>query len=232
AILEHRLWPYMIIPGIMSFCYIILLIAVGRIYFPVFSGIINENLIPNFIKGEATAIITAVLLWLFLFFVGYITYKQVVLIILSPVLSYLSEVTEKVVYNGESPDFSFKNLFKDIVRGLIISLRNLLRLIVLSAMAWMIVFIPIIGAVISPILIFLIQFFYDGFSLIDYTLERKRYSVRESIRFAKDNRARVMGVGMGFMLILIIPLIGWLTAPAYGTVAATLASLEKIDSNQ
>jgi CysZ protein len=229
TISKYKLWSYIIFPGIISLFYILMLIAVGGIYFPSLSNYINARLIPDFMKGEAMKAVTAVLLWIFLLLMGYITYKQVVLIFLSPILSYLSEVTEKAVYSQPSPDLNFKDLIKDLVRGIVINVRNLFFMIILMIPAWMLVIIPLVGAVISPVLMFLIQFYFDGFSLMDYTLERKRYSVKESIRFARNNRPRVIGVGMGFMLMFIIPLVGWFTAPAYGTVAATLAALEKIE---
>ena len=36
---------------------------------------------------------------------------------------------------------------------------------------------------------------------------------------------------MGFVLLLMIPVFGWFAAPGYGTVAATLAALEKINGS-
>ncbi len=108
-------------------------------------------------------------------------------------------------------------------------MRNMFLTVILTLSAWLTVFIPIIGMMISPVLIILIQSFYDGFGLVDYTLERKRYSVKKSIQFAGENRGRVIGVGMGFMFLIMIPVLGWLTAPTYGTVAATLAALDKMN---
>jgi CysZ protein len=228
VISEHKLWTYVAIPGFMSFCYILLLIFVGRVYFTEISDYITRHWIPASIKGEVTVAITTVLLWILVLMVGYITYKQIILIFLSPILSYLSELTETVVYNEPAPEFRFGNLVRDIVRGLIINLRNLFLTLILMMTAWVTMLIPGLGPPVSTGLMLLIQFFYDGSGLVDYTLERKRYSVRESIHFVKANRARVIGIGMGFMLILVIPLAGWFAAPSYGTVAATLATLDKI----
>ncbi len=231
VIFKYNLWPYMILPGMMSLLYVLLLIFAGTVYFPDLSGFIMEKWIPEVIKGGIMGVITSVLLWIFLIFIGYMTYKPVILILFSPVLSYLSEITENAVYNRQSPDFDFKQLLKDILRGLVINMRNIFLMLMFIFLAWLLIFIPVIGAVFSAIMIFLIQFFYDGSGLVDYTLERKRYSVRESIRFVRSNRARVTGVGMGFFLLMLIPVAGWFTAPTYGTVAATLAALEKINEN-
>lgn len=228
VISEHKLRRYVIIPGVMSVCYIFLLIFLGRLYFTDISAYITGHWIPSSIKGNVTVTITSVLLWILLLLIGYITYKQMILIFFSPILSYLSELTETAVYNEPAPEFTFGNLVRDIVRGLIINLRNLFLTLILMMTAWVTMLIPGFGPAVSTSLMLLIQFFYDGSGLVDYTLERKRYSVRESIHFVKTHRARVVGVGMGFMLILFIPLVGWFAAPSYGTVAATLATLDKI----
>lgn len=231
VIFKYRLWPYMIIPGIMSFLYILLLIFLGAVYLPDMSGFVMENWIPDFMKNGIMYFVTYALLWIFMILIVFLTYKSVILILFSPVLSYLSEVTETAVCNRTSPDFNFRQLLKDIVRGLIINIRNILMMLVFIFLAWLLIFIPIVGAIFSTITILLIQFFYDGSGLVDYTLERRRYSVRESIIFVRNNRARVIGVGMGFFLLLLVPVAGWFTAPAYGAVAATIAALEKINEN-
>ncbi|MFW5636971.1 MAG: EI24 domain-containing protein, partial [Thermodesulfobacteriota bacterium] len=152
-----------------------------------------------------------------------------VLILFSPVLSYISEVTESRVYGTAGPTFSLRTLLQDLWRSILINLRNLARMVVLVLLAWLLVLLPLIGAVISASLIFLIQAYYNGFALMDYTLERKRFSVKDSVRFARSNRPRVIGVGIGFMSMMLIPVLGWFAAPTYGTVAATLGALDRID---
>jgi len=228
VILKHRLWPYMMIPGILSLLYVLVWVIVGSIYFPDISTYITDNWLPNFMKGGITQILTSMLLWIFLILIGYLTYKPVIMILFLPVLGYLSEITEKVVYQQPIPDFDVKELIRLGIRGLYLNLRNLARAILFSILAWLLIIIPIIGGVVSPIIIALIQFYYDGFGLMDYTMERRGLSAAESIRFIKANRGKVMGVGSGFMLMMVIPFLGWFAAPSYGTVAATLAAAESI----
>lgn len=231
-VIRFRLWPYLMIPGILSLLYMILLIAAGSVYSPAVSAYISDHWIPAFLQGRAMMMLTAVLVWMMLLILGYMTYKYVILILFSPILSHLSETVEKRIYNQPPPPFSFKALIRDFLRSLILNLRNMLLTIIFTFFFWLLVFIPIVGAVISPILIILLQAFYDGFGLVDFTLERKRYSIRESIRFSRLNRARIIGIGLGFMLMLLIPIIGWFAAPTYGTIAATLAALEQIHSDR
>jgi CysZ protein len=216
----------MMIPGILSLLYVLILLIVGAVYFSDISAYITQRWLPDFMKSGIMRVVTSIMLWIFLLLTGYITYKPVIMILFSPMLGYLSEVVEKSVYNSAIPDFDFKEMLRLAVRGLYLNLRNLAFMIILSLMAWLLVLIPLLGMLISPILLALIQFYYDGFGLMDYTLERKGLSARDSIRFAKSHRAAVMGVGSGFMFLMMIPFLGWFTAPSYGTVAATLAALE------
>ncbi len=231
TIFKYKLWPLLILPGVMSLCYILMLVIVGTIYTSGFSGYINENWIPGFVSGDTTYVIVSILLWLFLMVIGFLSYKPIVLILFSPILSYLSETVEKAVYNEDPPRFKFKDLFKDIVRGAVINTRNAGWMLFFTLIAWLLCVIPLVGAVVSPVLLLFIQSYYGGCGLIDYTLERKRFSVSKSVDFAQKNRGRVTGVGMGFILILFIPIIGWFFAPGYGTAAATLATLEKINED-
>ena len=229
VIKDHKLWPYIIIPGIISLCYVFLMVVVGKIYFPELIAYIWTHWVPSFMRWEFVRIITGFALWIIFILTIYITYQPVILVVFSPVLAILSETTEKRAYNREFPHFKLKAFFRDIVRSVHINLRNTALMIFFIIPAWLFIFIPVIGTIISAVLIFLIQSHYNGFSLADYTLERKRLPVKQRIEFAKTNRGRILGIGAGFMLIVIIPVLGWFMAPAYGTVAATLATLDVLD---
>ncbi len=230
VILKHRLWPYLIVPGVLSLVIIMIIITGGTIYFDDLSQYISTNWLPGFMNHPAMTFVTAFLLWILLLIIGFMAYKHIVLVLFSPVLGQLSEKTGELVFNDPPPAFSIKTMLADLHRSVIINVRNILLTLLLTAIAWSFIFIPLIGTLISTALIFLIQAYYGGFGLIDCVLERKRYSVRQSVDFAKNHRGRLIGVGTGFMLLLAIPIVGWFVAPAYGAVAATLATLKKIQS--
>lgn len=232
VIMKHKLWPWIAVPGVMSFVYLLVLVILGTTFLPGVSASINQNWVPDFLSGGATYYLVSVLLWLFLIIAGYLSYQQIILILFSPILGYVSETVETKIYQQPPPEFSLKDLIRDILRGLTINLRNLGWMLLLTGMAWLLSIIPLVGALISPFLIILIQSYYSGFGLVDYTLERKRYSVSESIAFVHQNKGRVTGVGLGFVLLLLVPLIGWFFAPGYGSVAATLAALETINDRE
>ena len=75
----------------------------------------------------------------------------------------------------------------------------------------------------------MIQAYYAGFGNADFTLERRRYKVNDSVRFMRQNRALALGNGAGFLLLLLIPVVGLVLAPGLGAVAATIDSVEAID---
>jgi CysZ protein len=228
VIMEQKLWPWIAVPGVMSFCYLLFLAISGMIILPGFSAYINESWIPGFMSGGVTYFMVSILLWLFLMIIGYLSYQQVVLLFFSPILGFISEMVEARMYDLKLPQFTVQNFVKDILRGLAINMRNFGWMLFFTGIAWLLCILPLVGALISTSLLLLIQSYYSGFGLVDYTLERKRFSVSGSIAFVHDHKARVTGVGMGFVLMLLIPVIGWYFAPGYGTVAATLSALEKI----
>ena len=231
-IAKFNLWSYFIIPGIISLFLTLLLIFLGVIYLPDIAGYLNENIVPGFLKGEITVIVTTIFLWIFLLFFNFMVYKYIVLILFSPILSFLSEKVEMLVLRNEQVRFAFKNFISDIFRGLLINIRSIVREIIFTLLCWLLLIIPGIGAFVSVVLIFSIQAYYSGFGLVDYTLERKRLSVKQSIHYSKEHRWDITGIGTGFMVLFMIPIIGWSIAPALGTVAATINVLEKTGSER
>jgi CysZ protein len=63
--------------------------------------------------------------------------------------------------------------------------------------------------------------------MIDYSNERHRLRIGESVLFVRKSKGLAIANGMIFYLILLIPFVGLLFAPSYAVVAATIAT-EKI----
>jgi CysZ protein len=66
-----------------------------------------------------------------------------------------------------------------------------------------------------------------GFSMLDYTNERKGLSSAESIHFINRHKGLAIGNGMVFYCMHLIPVVGWILAPGYAVIAATLSMQEK-----
>ena len=76
---------------------------------------------------------------------------------------------------------------------------------------------------------FTIEFFFFGFSMIDYTNERKKMSVKESSSYIYKHKGLAIANGGIFYLMLLVPVVGLLVAPSYGVVAAAIA-VHEIDN--
>jgi len=79
---------------------------------------------------------------------------------------------------------------------------------------------------ITPLIALLVECYYYGFSMLDYSCERRRMTAAESIYYIGNHRGLAIGNGMVFYLMHILPIIGWVLAPAYAVIAATLSMIE------
>jgi len=148
-------------------------------------------------------------------------FKFLFLIIGSPVFAYLSEKTESIIENKEFP-FSFKQLLSDINRAIKIALRNMLWQSVYVITVLILSFIPLIGWV-APVILLFVECYYLGFSMLDYSSERNKMTAQQSIDFIGNHKGLAIGNGIVFYLLHLLPVIGWLLAPSYSVVAATLS---------
>ncbi|MGL5903521.1 MAG: EI24 domain-containing protein, partial [Cetobacterium sp.] len=86
-------------------------------------------------------------------------------------------------------------------------------------------FIPVVNISI-PILIFIVQSYFISYNFVDYTLERRKFSAKESSDFMKENKiAFVIGGGI-FTILYFIPVLGIIVAPIIGIVAFTTTTLK------
>jgi CysZ protein len=135
--------------------------------------------------------------------------------------AYLSEKTESIIEGKDYP-FSIKQLLHDMWRGIRLALRNILWQTVYTISILLFSLIPVVGWV-SPLIAFMIECYYYGFSMLDYSAERHKLSPSQSIAFISNRKGLAIGNGMVFFLMHIVPFIGWILAPAYAVVAATLS---------
>jgi CysZ protein len=59
--------------------------------------------------------------------------------------------------------------------------------------------------------------------MLDYSAERHKLSPSQSISFISSKKGLALGNGMIFYLMHLLPIIGWVLAPAYAVIAATLS---------
>jgi CysZ protein len=227
-IIRHRLWKWILIPGLIYtilFCAGIYLFAVSSHTAIEFmlqkSGVAEwmekmQNSWLSFLLIFGQLILNLVLL-LFYFSL----FKYLFLIIGSPLFAYLSEKTESIIEGTEFP-FNFKQLLKDIARGIRLALRNMLWQTVYTVSILILSFIPVIGWI-TPLLALLVECYYLGFSMLDYSCERNKLSTAQSIGFIGRHKGLAIGNGIIFYLMHLVPLLGWLFAPSFAVIAATIS---------
>lgn len=150
--------------------------------------------------------------------------KYIVLIVCSPILALLSERIDEIINNKKYP-FSFGQFLHDMLRGILVTLRNMAfeTLIIIACMV--IAWIPVVGLITVPFL-YIVAWYFLGFAMMDYSYERMRMKIGEGVRFTRKHKGIAIGNGFVFSMILLLPFIGVIIAPILSVVAATLAVLE------
>ena len=156
--------------------------------------------------------------------IGLILYKHIILALSAPFMSPVSEKIEMHL-TGTSKHRHRNTAFREqLWRGIKINVRNLSKELLVSIPVLLLNFIPLIGSIVSSILLFLLQAYYAGFGNMDYTLER-HFTYRESIQFIRKNRGIAIGNGVIFVLFLFIPIIGVIFVLPMSVTAASLKTV-------
>lgn len=225
---KHRLWKWILIPG---FIYA-LLFCMGIYLFYVSSNsaiefMLQKSGVSDWMEKMQNSWLSFLLIFgqfiinLVLLLFYFSLFKYLFLVIGSPLFAYLSEKTEAIIEGNEYP-FNLKQLIKDIARGVRIALRNMLWQTVYTVSILILAFIPVVGWV-TPLLALLVECYYLGFSMLDYSCERNKLSTSQSIAFIGRHKGLAIGNGMVFYLMHLIPVLGWLLAPSYAVIAATIS---------
>ena len=199
-IVKHRLWKWIFIPGILY----AMLFCTGIYLFWISSGQAIDTLFS--ITGLKKWMYTIEGSWLkFLFIFGQVIlqlvlllfyfslFKYLFLIIGSPLFAYLSEKTEAIMDERDFP-FSFPQLLKDIARGIKLAMRNALWQTVYTLSILILSFIPLVGWF-TPLIALIIECYYLGFAMLDYSCERNKLSTSQSIDFIGRHKGLAVGNG-------------------------------------
>jgi CysZ protein len=232
-IVKHSLWKWIIIPGVI---YAILFGASMYFFSKSATAVIEyitsntglDSWIQRFENSWLGFLFTfaGIILWLVLILFYFSLFKYVWLIAGSPVFSYLSEKTEAIMEGRDFP-FDLKQLLKDSWKGTKIALRNMFWQTIYVIGLLLLILVPVIGWI-SPLIALFVECYYYGFSMIHYSCERHKLPAAQSIRYISHHRGLAIGNGLVFYSLHLILFIGWVFAPAYAVVAATL-SLYKVN---
>jgi len=155
----------------------------------------------------------------FYFFVLFELFKFTLLTLLSPFNAFVSEIYDQKL-TGNQFKFFFTRMLKDIVRGLIITITGFSLELFLGGF-WLLLALIFPLESLTPLFFLAISSFFFGFAYLDYSLERHRFDVFKSWRFAFKNGKTCFAIGLLFSLLMLIPIAGIIIAPPIITIFAS-----------
>ncbi len=234
---KHRLWKWVLLPGFFYMLffsggiYLFVTTASEAIHwFNEATGLHgwlerSDSGLLNFFVSFGEIIITIILLVFYFSF-----FKYFWLILGSPAFAYLSEKTDAILHEKEFK-FNYRQMLRDILRGIALAIRNTLWQTVYMLAILILALIPVIGWA-APVLSLIVESYYYGFSMLDYSLERQEMKPSQSSKFVANHRGLAVGNGMVFYVMHLFPVAGWVLAPAYAVIAATISIYRQTHKNE
>ncbi len=239
-IFKNRLWPYFLYSALVAGVCIWLGFYVSQDAL--------DHQIPDAARGDVLSLTWEVGKWfarLVLLIMLLKLNKYIVLVLLPPVLAKASERTEYLIA-GTKYKFNLRQFLNDIKRSLKIAGTNFLWE---AGLLLLFMFIALIFGSLKPLYpyySFVIGFYFYGFSMLDYSLERRRLSMEESKRFIRHHMGLAVAIGLVYSALFLLHLdFGWFTdhptlknldvnigvifAPVICVVAATRSVHKRVD---
>lgn len=186
----------------------------------------GSGFLSKILKGGITVFTYLAFVIGFMYFGGYI-----IVIILSPLFTIISEKTEHVLTdNAYEYPFEFKQFMIDVFRGIGIAIRNVfLETLIMIAVFIVGLILTIVGGVLGGIFMFFITSYFYGFSYMDYSNERYKRSLKESVKFMRKYKWVAVVNGSLFAIVLFVPYIGVALSAfvaVLSVIAATVSMVE------
>ena len=207
----------------------LLLLSVGLYSIGELTEYLTMKVLTNYVYDGLVSSLLLILFRILFFIVIGMWGGYIIVIIMSPFLAYISEKTEKIITGNDYP-FNLSQFINDVIRGILLALRNFCMEMLISIVFFLCSFFT--AAMAAPfvsVILFLVSAYFYGFSFIDYTNERRKLSVKQSVRYVSQRKAMSCGHGFIFALLLYIPVLGVALSAFYAiiaTVAATMHVLE------
>lgn len=223
------LWRYFTIPIILSVLYFPILLGSCLYFSNLATGWLLDSI--GWLGGFgiwARWAVNLLVLAVFGFF-GIVTYRSVVMIFYAPFLDAISEKVEEIILGRKVT--AQRNIIQTILRVGAIALVTIVCSVGLLFLDVAVSGIPLIGGLLTLIILLPIQFFIAGIGNVDPFLDRNGYGAMESFRLMRRNFGAVASLSILSSLFLLIPLIGWFIGPTYSVVAGVVLGI-RIDEKK
>lgn len=238
---RNSMWKYLILPAAINMIIALLTIifAIRTSHYTVDLFLTNIQLsgtdtgINTFIEGLIMVIVRGLVFFLYLK-----VYRYLTLIFLSPLLEIISSKIQ-TIDTGLAGNPNTRKYLLGCTRNIRVSLVSFFIEIVISTFIIVVSLLVAWIIPLAPLLILLLESYFMGYILMDYRNDHHGISLRKSKKLSFKYLGLILGNGLGFNLLILLPLIGVLSAPVLGVGAAGLSInyLEKrkqilCDSNQ
>lgn len=190
---------------------------------------LKDVIIGLFTSRELTGIwdkgldwLSRILIWLLILF----SFKYLILIIAGPFVSVISQkVKEEEGFSA--PKVSNQGFVYSGYRGIQLALKNIVKEIILTVILLIIGFATGLIFITGPLII-AVQAYYLGYANMALVFE-PHTTIKESKNLIHRNRGLALINGLGFLGLLIIPVLGLFLAPSYSIAAATRSAMPLLD---
>ncbi|SDL82583.1 CysZ protein [Catalinimonas alkaloidigena] len=230
---QHRLWYFFLLPGVANLLLFALVFYFGwQVAYN--TGQAAEGKFADWGAtgglAQSVGLLVSITLMLATLLLYFKLYKYLLLIVLAPLWAWIAERTQELDGAPAVP-FSMRLFLKNLTRGLKIGLRSLVWEMLITGGLLLLLLVPFINLIV-PLLLFLNEGFWWGFSVLDLRNEYFGWNDHSSVRWINYHKGLALSNGIVFLLLLAIPLLGLLVAPVLSVMAAGLAANRAEDASE
>ncbi|MEK0423468.1 MAG: hypothetical protein RLZ95_1378 [Bacteroidota bacterium] len=233
--MQHRMWKWMILPGIIY----AFLFVLGITYFSqTSSAFIEWIILKTGLKTWVDTIDSDLLgffitmgsfwLWFTIMLFYFALFKFLFLILYAPVFSY-HHLRIAAIQQEQDFVFDWTQYIKLVLRAIQLYITNLVWQVVYLIPIILVCTIPIIGWF-TPIFTILMEGYFLGYAMLDYGLATENKSRIAAATYVSNHKGLPIANGLLFYMMHLIPIVGWITAPFYALIAAHLNTQEIKDN--
>jgi len=233
--MQHRMWKWMILPGIIY----AFLFVLGITYFSQTSSsfiewIILRTGLKSWVDSNDSDLLGFFItmgsfwLWFTIMLFYFALFKFIFLILFAPVFSY-HHLRIAAIQQNLAFVFNWSEYVKLVFRAIQLNLTNLVWQIVYLIPIILVCTIPIIGWF-TPIFTIMMEGYFLGYAMLDYGLATENKSRLAAATYVSNHKGLPIANGLMFYIMHLIPVIGWVTAPFYALIAAHLNTQEIKDN--
>jgi CysZ protein len=222
---NHNLWKIFILPAVINLIISIAIVIVAIRTSGYVAQLVFENMKPPSEDKEVLSLIHGVLMVIVratIFFLYLKIYRYLILLTMAPLFASISTKIQTIA-TGQKRKTCTKTYLVDCSRGIQIALRNFLIEATLSTTIIVVSFIIAWLIPLAPVLILMLESWYVGYSFADYRNEHFALSKKESRKQMWTYPGLVLGNGLMFNILILIPIIGLLFAPVFALVSSGLS---------